>query len=89
MNMKTEEIKKLKSRARLMEPIVRIGKNGLTDSAILQVKKMINKKKLVKVKFLRSFIESNDRKAAAKQLAEATNSELIDQVGFVAVLYKR
>lgn len=89
MNMKSEDIKRLKSRARLIEPLVRIGKNGLTESVILQVKRMVNKKKLVKVKFLRSFIESHDRKAAAKRLAEQTGSELIDQVGFVAVLYKR
>ena len=89
MKMDAEDIKRLKSKARLMEPVVRIGKNGLTDNAILQVKRLVDKRKLVKVKFLRSFLESNDRISAAKKLAEKTGSELIDQVGFVAVLYKR
>ena len=89
MKMETEELKKLKKKARLLEPLVRIGKNGLTDAVIVQVKRLVKKRKLVKVKFLRSFLETHDRKTAAKRLADATGSELIDQVGFVAVLYKR
>ena len=81
--------KQLRSRARLMEPLVRIGKNGLTDNAIIQVKRLVAKRKLVKVKFLKSFLETNDRRAAARKLAGATGSEIIDQVGFVVVLYKK
>jgi RNA-binding protein len=87
--MVIDNTKMLKSKARLMEPLVRIGKNGLTDNAIMQVKSLLQKRKLVKVKFLRSFLESSDRKAAAKELAKATSSDIIDQVGFVVVLYKR
>ncbi|MBW2972732.1 YhbY family RNA-binding protein [Candidatus Woesearchaeota archaeon] len=83
------QVKELRSKARLMEPTARIGKSGLTDAAVLQVKKLVDKRKLVKVKFLRSFVESNDRKKAAQELAEKTGSVLVDQVGFVAVLYKR
>ncbi len=87
--MRPEELKRLKSKARLLEPLVRIGKNGLTDNVMLQVKTLLNKRKMLKVKFLKAFIETNNRKTAAKKLADATGSELIDQVGFVAVLYKR
>jgi len=50
---------------------------------------IMKKRKLVKVKFLRSFLEAHDRKKAAAELAEKTGSTLVDQVGFVAVLYKR
>ncbi|MBU2561775.1 MAG: YhbY family RNA-binding protein [Nanoarchaeota archaeon] len=87
--MTPETIKALRSKARLLEPLVRIGKNGLTDAAVLQVKRLLMKRNLVKVKFLKAFIDTNDRKEAARQLAESTGSELVDQVGFVAVLYKR
>ncbi|MBW2964262.1 YhbY family RNA-binding protein [Candidatus Woesearchaeota archaeon] len=89
MALPVDMIKRLRSRARALEPQVRIGKNGLTDNAVLQVKKLIVKRKLVKVKLLRSFLDSNDRKAAAKELAARTGSELVEQVGFVVVLYKR
>ena len=87
--MDADRIKRLKSRARLMEPLVRIGKNGLTESAVAQVRRLLQKRKLVKVKFLRSFLEDHDRRASAKKLAHDTGAELVDQVGFVAVLYRR
>lgn len=87
--MAIDNVKLLKDKARLMEPLVRIGKNGLTDNVVMQVKRLLQKRKLVKVKFLRAFLESNDRKAAAEELAKSTSSDIIDQVGFVVVLYKR
>lgn len=89
MGMSAEDKKSFKSKARMMEPLLRIGKNGLTDSVVLQVKKLVDKRKLVKIKFLRSFLDNNDRKIAAKRLVESTGAELVDQVGFVVVLYKR
>jgi|GEM_PF-716601 len=82
------QIKKLKNRARLLEPLVRIGKNGLTANLVLHIKKLIDKRELVKVKLLESFLDAVDKRAAAKDLALKTGSELVDQVGFVVVLYK-
>ena len=35
------------------------------------------------------FVETGEEKKAAEMLALATNSEIIDQTGFVVVLYKR
>jgi RNA-binding protein len=87
--MTPAEARELKDKARLLEPIVRIGKNGLTDPVVEHICKMLVKRHLVKVKFLRSFLEDNDRKEAASKLAKATESDLLDQVGFVVVLYKR
>jgi RNA-binding protein len=87
--MDAQELKMLREKARLLDPLVRIGKNGLADSSLLHIKKLVDKRKLVKVKLLKSFLESNDRKAAGALLAKGTGSELVDQVGFVVVLYKR
>jgi len=84
-----QELKMLRSKARLLEPMLRLGKNGLTDSVIEHVRRLVVKQKLVKIKLLRSFLEENDRKKSAEKLAEGTGSELVDQVGFVVVLYKR
>lgn len=80
--------KNIKEKGKLLEPIIRIGKNGLTDNAIDEIKKQLKKRKLIKVKFLRSFIKGKDKKKIGKEIATKTNSELIDQVGFVVVLYK-
>jgi len=80
--------KKLKEKAKTLEPVIRIGKNGLTENTIKEIKKQLNKKKLIKVKLLRAFISDKNKKEVAKEIAQKTNSQLIDLVGFVIVLYK-
>jgi len=80
--------KKLKEKAKTLEPVIRIGKNGLTESTIKEIKKQLNKKKLIKVKLLRAFISDKNKKEVAKEIAEKTSSQLIYMVGFVVVLYK-
>ena len=79
---------KLKEKAKTLEPVIRVGKNGLTESTIKEIKKQLNKKKLIKVKLLRAFVKGKDKKLVANKIAEETNSRLIDLVGFVIVLYK-
>ena len=78
----------LKEKAKTLEPVIRIGKNGLTESTIKEIKKQLNKKKLIKVKLLKAFINNKNKKEVAKEIAKKTNSRLIDLVGFVIVLYK-
>ncbi|HII72056.1 TPA: YhbY family RNA-binding protein [Candidatus Woesearchaeota archaeon] len=84
----TRDMNELKMKGKHLEPIVRLGKNGLTESAMEQIKKALMKRELIKVKFLRSFTESNDRKEAAKQIAEQLKATLVEQVGLVAVYFK-
>ena len=84
--MDIKQIKELRAKAKVLEPIVRIGKNGLTDASVLEVKKQLARKKLIKIKLLKSV---EDRKLLAKQIAEKTDSEMIEAVGFIVVLYKR
>ena len=80
--------KDLIKEANNLEPILRIGKNGLTDTVLKDIKDHLRKRKLIKVKFLRAFIKDKDKKELAKEIADKTDSELIQRVGFVIVLYK-
>ena len=43
---------------------------------------------MIKIKLLRSFIESNDRKKAAVEIAKKTNSTVVQNTGFTVVLSK-
>jgi len=81
-------MKNIKEKSKLLEPIVRIGKNGLTESIVKEIKKNLVKKKLIKVKFLKGAIQDKNKKEFAKEVAKKTGAELIDAVGFVIVLYK-
>jgi RNA-binding protein len=80
--MNKEEIHNLK-------PALRVGKNGLTENTIKEIKNHLKKKRLIKVKILPSFIEGKNKKELANEIAKKTDSTLIKQVGFVIILDKR
>lgn len=81
-------MKLIKSKSKNLEPILRIGKSGITPNQIDEIKKLLKKKKLVKIKMLNNFVSGKNRKAAAKELSEKTNSVLVDYIGNIVVLYK-
>ena len=81
--------KELKERVKSLEPTIRIGKSGLTQSQIEEIKKQLKKRKLVKIKFLRSFIENKDKKKEIEKIAKETKAEIINPIGFTFALYKR
>ena len=80
--------KELLQKIHAIEPIARIGKNGLTENLIKELKNHLKKRKLIKVKMLKSFIGNKNRKELAKEIADKTDSKLVHQVGFVVVLKK-
>jgi RNA-binding protein len=61
----------------------------LTDNTIKEIEKQLKKRRLIKIKMLRAFFEGKNKKEVAKEIAEKTNSILIDSVGFVVVLLKK
>ena len=84
-----EEYLELRKKARAMQPILNIGKNGVTDSLILEIEKTLKAKKLVKIKINKSALEEKDKKDIVKEIVTRTGAELIDFVGFNIVLYKK
>ena len=79
----------LRQKAKALPVTCWIGKNGITDAAINEIKKMIKKRKLVKVRLLKNFAEGKDEKAVAKEVAQKAGAEVIQAIGSVVVLYKR
>ncbi len=79
----------MRKKGKLLEPIIRIGKNGINDNVLEEIRKHLKKKKIIKIKFLKSFIKGKDRKKINNEIADKTDSVLVDQIGFVAVLYKK
>lgn len=89
--MDSDKLKLLKNEAKSLKPSIIIGKNGLSDTTIEQIKLYIKANKICKIKLSRNFLDSqeNSKTEIANKLKELTGSELIDQVGFVVVLWKR
>ena len=76
----------LRSKARTLDTTVTIGKEGLTEGMIRQIKQRLHQNKLVKIKILSSAAKLVSKKQFGHDLAEATQSILIDNIGFVYVL---
>ncbi|MBI2130020.1 YhbY family RNA-binding protein [Candidatus Woesearchaeota archaeon] len=79
----------LKDKVKNLEAAVRIGKNGLTEGIMNEIKRQLKDKKLIKVKMLKPFIADKDKKNAAKELAEKTGSEIVQIAGFTVTLCKK
>jgi len=76
----------LKARAQRLNPVVRIGKAGLSEPVLKSVDQALAGQELIKVKF-DEFKEQ--RHELAPLLAAKTASLLIAQIGHIAVLYRK
>ena len=79
------EIRRLKAAAQHLEPILKIGKAGLSDGFVQSVNDALSQHELVKIKFV-EFKEQ--KKELAPQLADRTASHLVMRVGNVMVLHR-
>lgn len=86
--MDKDKLYQLKSEASGIKPILNIGKNGITDSVVEEIKKQVKAYRLVKIKMLKTTPEGEDIKQAAAKLAQATGTTLIEVRGSTVVLYK-
>ena len=83
--LNNSQIRKFKAAAQHLEPILKVGKAGLSDGFISSVEEALQQHELVKIKFV-EFKEQ--KKELAPQLAEKTSSHLIMRVGNVMVLHR-
>jgi RNA-binding protein len=68
---------------------VKVGKAGLTDNIIKEIKDQLKKKNVIKVKMVKGALENSNKKDLAKELANKTDSEIVHKVGFVMILKKK
>ena len=86
---KNKTFSELKEISKNMEPILRIGKNGLTNGVVSEIDSQLRKRHLIKIKMLPAFLDTQDRRIIALKLAKKTDSKLVQQVGGVVVLYRK
>lgn len=79
------QIRKFKATAQHLEPMLKVGKAGLSEGFVRSVNEALAQHELVKIKFS-EFKEQ--KKELAPQLASQTASHLIMRVGNVMVLHR-
>ena len=79
------QIRRFKAAAQFLEPMLKVGKAGLSEGFVRSVDEVLSQHELVKIKFV-EFKEQ--KKELAPQLAEITGSHLVMRVGNVMVLHR-
>ena len=78
-------MKDIINKVRLESPKVRIGKNGITEGILREVRNVLKKDKVVKIKCLK-VIPTDVARDIGKNIAELTNSEVVDVRGKTIIL---
>lgn len=86
LTLTNPEIRKLKASAQRLEPVVRVGKSGLTPAVLQSIEQALTARELIKIRFDH---DRDERDVLAGKVAEATGATLIMQVGKVAVFYRQ
>lgn len=88
INMLTSKQRaKLRGISSKEDTILQVGKNGIGDTLIKQVADALQAREIIKMRVLENALM--DPRQAAEELAEATESEVVQVIGTKFVLYKR
>ena len=84
--LNSTERKQLRGLAHSLKPVASVGKDGLSEQFIAELKSALDHHELVKVKFLEG---KSEKKELAGELAEKCDAGLAGLIGNVAVLYRQ
>ena len=77
----------LRGLAQNLTPIFQIGKNGINDNQIEQISNALEARELIKITLLDS--TPDNKHSIANELAEKTNSDVVQIIGKKITLYRR
>jgi RNA-binding protein len=71
------------------KPTIWIGKDGLTPQLSNEIENQLEKKKMLKIKILKSALQQDTAQTIASKAAEQTGASLVEVRGHVFILYRR
>lgn len=84
----TKQRAELRGLANNLEDLFQIGKGGISDTVVAQVEEALVARELIKIKVLLETSPVTPREAAV-ELAEKTNSDIVQVIGGKIVLFRR
>ncbi len=87
MALKGKERSYLKSLANSLEPVLIMGKNGLTDNVIKQLDDALEARELIKIKCLdNSGLDANE---VASEVVKLLKAEFVQSIGSKFTIYRK
>ncbi len=70
-------------------PTIWVGKEGLSPQVTAQVEKQLQKAKMVKIRILKSALQTETAKAIATRTAEQVGAALVEVRGHVFIVFRK
>lgn len=84
--LSSHQRKFLKGKAHGLEPVVMVGKSGITDNLIKMTDNALNDHELIKIRF----VDLKDKKKMLfEEIVEKTGGQAVGMIGHVAILFKQ
>ena len=78
--------RRLKALAHELEPLIQIGKQGVTDGVVRNIEAALKNHELIKIKFLD---HKEEKEELTGKIVEQTSSERVDIIGNTAIIYRQ
>ena len=85
-NLSSSQRSYLQSQAHHLEPVVLIGKHGITDGTIESIDRVLEARELIKIKF-REF--KDEKLSLSEKIAELTNSQVVGVIGHTVIIFRQ
>jgi RNA-binding protein len=85
-NISSSDRSFLRSQAHHLEPVVLIGKNGISDGTVEAVNKALEARELIKIKF-REF--KDNKQSISDEIAASANCHVVGMIGHTVILYRQ
>lgn len=87
-DLSSHDIAGLKASGQSLSVAFQVGKSGVTEGVVAELKTWLDREPLVKVKVLAGAREDADTKAIAQELAEKAGVVLVEVRGHTALFYR-
>ncbi|MCF6338252.1 MAG: ribosome assembly RNA-binding protein YhbY [Gammaproteobacteria bacterium] len=87
MSLTNKQNKYLRGLSHDLKPVVMIGNSGVTEGVLNELEARLAHHELIKVRI--SGVGRDERRQMAESLCKESNSELVNTIGHIAVLYRR
>lgn len=87
MTPNKKQLRHLKSLCHALNPVIRVGQKGITDSLVAEFEIALAHHELIKIKV--GLGDREERKKAISKLAADHDAFIVQQIGQIAVLFKR
>jgi len=85
-NLSSPQRSYLRSQAHHLEPVVLIGKHGITDGTIKSIDRVLESRELIKIKF-REF--KDEKLSLSEKITELTNSQIVGVIGHTVTIFRQ